>query len=318
MNYDAFIEKFTIWATARPDIRAAMVIGSHARQQDPADEWSDVDIVLMARRPGVYLADARWLDQLGLVWTTNVEWAPVGGGAERRAMFEGALEVDFAILSSRSVRLARLALQLVSRIPAVAHLLPLDIRGQLAAMSEVLGRGARALVDKDGLTSPLPSTGLAVPRSARPSQEQFTDMTNRFWHGSVWVAKHLRRGELWRAKDGCDVRMKASILQLIEWHAKATKGWDLDTWALGRFLERWADPRIVAALGGAFAHYETEDVWRALLATMELFRRLARETADRLGLTYRTFPEERVTEWVTRCYLERVTAASAIVRPKLS
>jgi predicted nucleotidyltransferase len=97
MNYDAFIEKFTIWATARPDIRAAMVIGSHARQQDPADEWSDVDIVLMARRPGVYLADARWLDQLGLVWTTNVEWAPVGGGAERRAMFEGALEVDFAM-----------------------------------------------------------------------------------------------------------------------------------------------------------------------------------------------------------------------------
>jgi hypothetical protein len=42
---------------------------------------------------------------------------------------------------------------------------------------------------------------------------------------------------------------------------------------------------------------------------MELFRWLARETADKLGLTYRTFPEERATEWVTRCHLERVTAA---------
>jgi hypothetical protein len=32
-------------------------------------------------------------------------------------------------------------------------------------------------------------------------------------------------------------------------------------------------------LADAFAHYEVEDVWQALLATMELFAWLERETA---------------------------------------
>lgn len=101
--------------------------------------------------------------------------------------------------------------------------------------------------------------------------------------------------------------MKLSLLRLTEWHAKATAGWNLNTWAQGRFLERWADPRVLAALGGAFAHYEVEDVWRALFATMELFRWLARETADKLGLSHPTFAEKRASEWVGRCFSERDT-----------
>jgi aminoglycoside 6-adenylyltransferase len=305
-NYDAFLERFTIWAMAQPNVRAAAIIGSRARQQDPADEWSDVDILVVARLPGLYLSDRRWLNELGHVWLAYVDRLPVGAGEECRAMFDGAIEVDFAIVSSQKMRLARFALGVWSRVPAVARLLPWNFRGHVAAMSEILSRGAKALVDKDGLTSALPPLELDVLRSTMPSQEQFLDLTNRFWHGSVWVAKHLRRGELWRAKDGCDVRMKATILHLTEWHAKASSGrWNLDTWALGRFLERWADPRVVAALGDAFARYESEDLWRALFTTMELFRWLARETADKLGLTYRTFAEEHATEWVCRCFSQR-------------
>src|SRR5579872_198262 len=93
------------------------------------------------------------------------------------------------------------------------------------------------------------SVELDLQHGTRPSQDDFVALAHGFWHGAIWVAKHLRRGELWRAKDGCDARMKASILQLAEWHTKATRGWSFDTWAQGRFLERWADPRILAALG---------------------------------------------------------------------
>ena len=61
----------------------------------------------------------------------------------------------------------------------------------------------------------------------------------------------------------------------------------------------------MTALGDTFARHEVEDVWRALFATMELFRWLARETAEKLGMTYRIFAEERATEWVSRCFAER-------------
>jgi aminoglycoside 6-adenylyltransferase len=303
-TYDALIARLTRWAEAAPDVRALTVIGSRARQQDPADEWSDIDIVLVAKEPRVYLADGRWLAQFGEVWLTHVDDAPVGGVVERRAVFEGALELDLVVLSRLDLKLARWAMQLVGRLPAALHILPRSVRGGLAAVSEVFSRGIRPLVDKDGLMAPLPAA-LAPRQNTRPSAEQFRATNDRFWHGAIWVAKHLRRGELWRAKDGCDVRMKMSILRLAEWHAKATKGWDLDTWAEGRFLERWADPRVVAALHGAFAHYESEDVWRALFATMDLFCCLARETAAKLGLSYGSLAEERASEWVRRCFSER-------------
>jgi aminoglycoside 6-adenylyltransferase len=69
---------------------------------------------------------------------------------------------------------------------------------------------------------------------------------------------------------------------MTEWHARATNCWDYDTWHGGRFLEQWADPRIVARLRDTFAHYDEDDVWRTLLAMMNLFRWVAGETAVQL------------------------------------
>ena len=309
-SYEALLARISIWAKAEPNVRALTIFGSQARREDPADEWSDVDLLLVATKPDAYLADAQWLNRFGKVWLSHAERAPVGGVDEQRAVFDGALEVDFTVLSAQTLRLARFGLQILSRMPAMAHAFPRSTRGGLIAIADILGRGAKILVDKDRLMSRLPSMKFDDRYSEKPSERQFGAVTDRFWHGSIWVAKHLRRGELWRAKDGCDVRMKMSILQLIEWHTKATKGWNFDTWAQGRFLERWADPRIEAALGGAFAHYDIEDVWRALFATMEMYRWLGRETAAKLGVIYPTLADECATAWVKRCFCERALPRS--------
>ena len=67
--------------------------------------------------------------------------------------------------------------------------------------------------------------------------------------------------------------LDAHVRQMIEWHARATHGWDYDTWYDGRFLHQWADPRTAAGLREADAHYDADDVRRALFATTDLFRR---------------------------------------------
>ena len=305
---ETLLSRVAAWAEGEPNIRAVVVFGSRARQQDPADQWSDVDIALVAKRPGVYLSGGEWLAQFGTLWFSYFARAPVGGLDERRAVFDGALELDVVVLPARNLRLVRMALQVLSRIPAASRLLSPGVRSALGGMVETFCHGATALIDKDGFLKPLPSMGFDIAEPARPTEQQFLALAHVFWHGSIWVAKHLRRGELWRAKDGCDVRMKASILKLAEWHTKATKGWSFDTWAQGRFLERWADPRIVTALRDAYGQYETEDVWRALLATMALFHWLGRETAGKLDSAYPTSAEERATEWVNRCFAERESA----------
>ena len=108
------------------------------------------------------------------------------------------------------------------------------------------------------------------------------------------------------AKSCGDGYLKRLLLQMLEWHARAAYGWDYDTWHGGRFLEQWADPRAVQGLRQAFAYYDEDDVGRALLATMDLFRWLATETAQRLGYPYPAAAEERVTELVAGlCHSER-------------
>jgi hypothetical protein len=38
--------------------------------------------------------------------------------------------------------------------------------------------------------------------------------------------------------------MKELLLRMLEWHARATHGWDYETWYTGRFVDRWADRRL--------------------------------------------------------------------------
>jgi hypothetical protein len=71
-----------------------------------------------------------------------------------------------------------------------------------------------------------------------------------------------------------------------------------DTWYRGRFIERWAQADVLEALGRTYAHYEQADVIRALFETMDLFRRLAKETARAAALPYPEHADRYATEWV--------------------
>src|SRR5262245_61357864 len=61
------IERFTAWGQGRPDIRAIAILGSQARTDRPADEWSDLDLLIVATDPRPYLAGGEWLAELGRV-----------------------------------------------------------------------------------------------------------------------------------------------------------------------------------------------------------------------------------------------------------
>lgn len=279
LNYECLTQNFVNWAQAEADIRAAVLIGSRARTDHPADEWSDLDILMFAGYPERYVTSASWLERIGVPLLSFIERTP-GGDWERRTLFEGGLDVDIAINS-------------VQALAYLAHN-PLPL-----AVADILRRGTRPLVDKDGLVAqvqrqPLPVAGAFQP----PTEAEFSNVTHDFWYHALWTAKHLRRGELWWAKSGCDIRLKELLRQMLEWHARATRGFSYDTWMRGRFLEEWADPRAVAALPGLFAHYDAGDIGRAILATMDLFRWLAAETAERWGYARPLEGEQAVTERV--------------------
>lgn len=80
------IDSVAAWARSRPDLRAAILVGSHARTDVPADEWSDVDITLVADDPTRYTEHADWVRELGEPLATFVEPASPGPQLERRIL----------------------------------------------------------------------------------------------------------------------------------------------------------------------------------------------------------------------------------------
>jgi aminoglycoside 6-adenylyltransferase len=286
LGYESLIQEFVSWAQSETDIRAAMIIGSRARTDHPADEWSDLDIVLFVNTPQHYVDSADWVKNVAPFVLTFLE-VSADGSWERRVLFDGGFDVDFAIIPTSHLE------------PLVAATLP-------PLWADVFRRGVRILLDKDGFLvqlqkRPLPDILMYRP----PSEREFLNVVNDFWYHAVWTAKHLRRGELWWAKSGCDDRLKNLLRQVLEWHAHAMKGLNHDTWMRGRFLEEWVDPRALEQLGKAFAHYDEDDVWRALFVTMDTFRWLSIETAERLGHSYPTTGEEQATEFVKKLYARK-------------
>lgn len=302
-------ESFVAWAQGRDDVRMAVVVGSWARSDHPADEWSDLDIGFSTTHPERYLSSDGWLGEIAKVWL----WYPDPTGVTRHVLFEGGLDAGLAPIPHNDVTMAVRFVPALRRFPLrvlVPSRFRRGIEQQLASAAEYFGRGVRVILDKDGLSAKF--LALLPPQPEHqplPSLQTYQETVRQFLFEAVWSAKHLRRGELWHAKCGAvDGRMKELLLRMMQWHAHATRGTGVDTWDSGRFLDEWGDAAAIEELARAFAHYDEEDVWIALVTTIDIFRRLAAETAQRLGYAYPADADANVTAWLTTCMAGRRTA----------
>ena len=264
--YGPIVERFRAWATEEPGVRAALIVGSQARTHDPADEWSDLDVVIFHDNPEQLVGSTDWVGNFGDVALTTVEPTAVLGSRERRVLYSNGKDVDFAVFPSA-------ALGFVAQSPE-----------GLA----VLGRGYEVLLDKDGrLSKPVASLESSVyDQQKLPSEEQFQADVADFWYHVPWAAKKLRRGELWMAKMVCDGYLKMVLIRMIEWQTIVRRGNGTDVWHDGRFVDRWAEPEVRARLPETFAQYDRKDLARALNATGRLFSDLAHEVASDRNWAY--------------------------------
>lgn len=265
------------WSLTQPSIVAVIVVGSRARSDHAADEWSDLDLVVFATTAAPYLNDAAWLSEFGDVLAAisnsfgqhDREWI---------ALYADGSKLDVAFLSID-----------VATAPTLQAML------DVFPYPNVLQRGVRVLLDKSGTPAELHLPHIVTPEL--PTQAEFTVLTNRMWLDAIKAAKFIQRKDVWRAKQLCDGEMKQHLLTLLEWQA-ATRKEQRDIWYDGRFLTEWADPQAVAELPATFAAYEAADLQRALLATLALFRRMAQDVAQQLGYAYPTQADQLADSYI--------------------
>lgn len=271
------IDRFISYASCDDNIRAVFMFGSYTRKNNPADKYSDADIIIIADIPEYFLTIDDWIKKIGEYHISFIENS-IKGEKARRVLFDNADNIDFLIISK------------------------VNVENVFTGNNAILffERGYKALIDKDELERYI-SKGLDdFHMYEYVTEAEFINSVNDFWFHSVWAVKKLFRGEIWAAKYCVDTYMKSILLKFLESHAHVKYGAEYDTWFNGRFIDMWGDKRALIELEDAFAHYNKEDIIRALSVTMILFHRIAVETAEKLCFIYPYNAEKSAAEWIKK------------------
>ena len=269
-DYGSLRQELTLLAESNDQIQALWLIGSRSKEGIEADQAADLDAVVVSEKAAELLSSQRWLAALGKTWVDAADRA-LGVLPVRSLLFDQAVALDLVIVA-----------------PA-----ELDQEPVATAMALLLSRGFEVVKDVPGLAASF-ETGVKVP-SGQPTQEEFSALTAQFFVEAIRAVKRIRRGELWAAKQAVDGKMKALVVQVLQWQAVAS---GIDAYWGGRHIEQWASARAMADLASAFASFDAESVQQALFATLDAFRLVAIQTASRLGLEYAETADRRVTVWV--------------------
>ncbi len=124
-------------------------------------------------------------------------------------------------------------------------------------------------------------------------------MVEEFWWETSYVAKNLWRDELLPAKYSFEVVMKLELLRrVLEWRVETDHDWSLRPGVLGKVLKKRLDPETWKELESTYVGTDLEGNWQALFATTALFRRMALEVAERLGLSYPHQLDQRMSAYL--------------------
>jgi aminoglycoside 6-adenylyltransferase len=277
-NLKQFEDRIVKWAMAQPLIRTAIICGSTERLVNPGDEWADLDLEIYVTDFNGFVTNHDWLQNFGTVWTylqLQVDEGPVF-----LTLYDGGEKVDFHFF----------------------HVAELQRLVDARELHSAYYRGYRVVVDKDELAENLPTLFTTPPPVGKPSASEFLFQVNAFWYGVLYVAKQIRRRNLWVVKFR-DWTTKESLLKMMEWHAQSLHEWQYDTWNDGHYLSQWTDAQTWAALQRTFGEFGVHSSWQALLATLDLFQLLASETAHYLGYSYPADLDAQVTKYVKLLHL---------------
>ena len=281
---DPVVERLVAWAEGQESIRAMLLTSTRAVPGATIDALSDHDVILVVRDVAPFIADRRWVEAFGEVLVAY--WDPFDDGMDldrdhcgNVVQYTDGLKIDFTLWP-------------VSHLRAVA--------GRDALPNE-LDAAYRVLLDRDALTTELRPPTYAAYRPVRPDEAAFRTAINDFFSDVPYVAKCIRRGDLFPLKWGLDHDMKhVYLLPMLEWWVGCAEGWSRPVGALGKGLRHRLPADIWRELEASYAGSDLADNAGALFRTIALYRRVAMDVSRQLGYAYPIELDERVKAFARR------------------
>jgi aminoglycoside 6-adenylyltransferase len=265
---DRMLQQFKRWAKGRDSVRAILLTSTRANPDAKLDLFSDYDVIMVVTEILPYFEDRSWLEDFGRVLVLYSDPIQRWRGFDKFAFitqYESGIKIDFTFWP----------VQTLQRVIEDSELPPgLDI-------------GYQILLDKDGITQGMKPPTYQAYIPSPPTEAEFHELIEVFFHEATYVAKHLWRGDLMAAKYNLDYVMKIKKLRvMLEWRVEIDHNWSLKMGAYGRGLKKFVKQERWSEIESTYVGAGVEENWDALLKTIDLFRKIAFEVGSRLGYSY--------------------------------
>lgn len=275
---EEILNKIIEWAKSEDSVRGLIVEGSIAQGQ--GDGLSDVDISIFVKNIESFVHSDSWIYKMAKIWVYSPDKYDFNNSVihTKLVIYKGGIKVDYSLWDVSLIK------DLIS-----------------SNSSEKFATGYKVLLDKDGLLKNLPLPSFKYKVRPKPTEEEFIFNVKEFWFEAYHIAKYLKREDLWIAKSR-DWATKELLLKMMEWHTLAKNNWNINVNWLGKNIKQWVEPKIHNRLNNIFGHFDSEDSWKALIATIDLFRDLSKETAKLLRFSYPDDIDKNLTEFINKLY----------------
>lgn len=210
-DVEATLDHLVNAAVPRRDVHGVILVGSHGRGS--ADEFSDIDVVILCDDPGHLVEDEDWWRSLGPVLMTYSD--SYGDDADRRLVLEDGSDIEL-IFEPMSW-----------------------FESDHAART--LSFGYRILYGPDA-----PQIAVA-PRRSPPDLEA---TVSRFWYRAWWSARKLHRGEIVMAARMINGTLHTLLLDVLAEANESRSPGHVDRRRVDTWLDESTRARLSACAAG--------------------------------------------------------------------
>ena len=101
-KYDDTVDKIIAWSKQESNIKGSLILGSQVREELEGNEWSDLDVLLLAEQPHFLINTVDWLEFFGEAVCVTFEETSLDfmnlNWYVKRALFDDNRVIDFSIL----------------------------------------------------------------------------------------------------------------------------------------------------------------------------------------------------------------------------
>ncbi|SHK92777.1 AadS family aminoglycoside 6-adenylyltransferase [Chryseobacterium polytrichastri] len=276
---DEKLEQIIHWAKENPNVRAVLLTSSLVNPYAPVDDLSDLDIELVFNDMKLYESDKTWINTFGkpISMIEENETFFDGKHAMKMVLYEDHVKVDFKLYQKS---------EFLKEV-------------QAETLPEDWDVGYKVLLDKDDLTQDMKPATYQSIMIKKPSEQRFQQLINDFWWDTTYVAKCLKRNEIFYAKFMSENVIRTDYLvPLLEWYIASENKWNITTNKHGRLFKKYLSTELWEKVEATFSGSDIEQNWIALFAYADLVHELGIDLAAKINFTYPIELENNIRKYL--------------------